>query len=94
MKMMKKLLVFMVNIKFIKNFFLISNYSLVYGSCFLRKKNEINEYPREINLCGPQSEFNSNDSVCTMTLIKNEKKEVKRLKEKGLFNPATFNYIY
>jgi hypothetical protein len=28
-----------------------------------------------------------------MILIKNEKKEVKRLKEKGLFNPATFNYI-
>jgi hypothetical protein len=29
-----------------------------------------------------------------MILIKNEKKEIKRLKEKGLFNSATFKYIY
>ena len=29
-----------------------------------------------------------------MILTKNEKKEIKRLKEKGLFNSATFKYIY
>jgi hypothetical protein len=29
-----------------------------------------------------------------MILIKNEIKVIKRLKEKGLFNSATFKYIY
>jgi hypothetical protein len=59
MMMMKKLSVFMVIIKFIKMFFLILNYSLEYGSCLLRKKNEINEYPKEISFGGPPSEFNT-----------------------------------
>ena len=59
MMMMKKISVFMVNKKFIKIFFLILNYSLEYGSCLLRKKNEINEYPKEISFGGPPSEFNT-----------------------------------